>query len=107
MQMPVAALPAAPALPAQTQEVTGSERQRVLETARSRYYNLTGLGVKSFTCGVNFDLDTLSKGFLPAGDIADRALLQTAIFTLKVTPGGPSLKFQFPDGAQSQSEDVV
>ncbi|ADW70476.1 hypothetical protein AciX9_3471 [Granulicella tundricola MP5ACTX9] len=91
----------------QAQELTGTARQRVLETARSRYYNLTGLGVKSFTCGVNFDLDTLSKGFLPAGDIADRALLQTAVFTLKVTSGGPTLKFQFPDGAQSQSEDVV
>ena len=91
----------------QAQEVTGVARQRVLETLRARYYNLTGLGVKSFTCGVNFDLNTLSKGFLPPDDVADKALLQSAIFTLKVTPGGPTLKFQFPDGARSQSEDVV
>jgi hypothetical protein len=91
----------------QAQELTGAARQRVLETARSRYYNLTGLGVKSFTCGVNFDLGTLSKGFLPPEDAADRALLQAAIFTLKVTPGGPTLKFQFPNGARSESADIV
>jgi hypothetical protein len=92
---------------ARTQELTGTGRQRVLETARSRYYTLTGLGAKSFTCGVHFDLQTLSPGLLPPSDTADRALLQGASFTLKVTQNGPSVAYRFPDGAVSQSQDVV
>ena len=92
---------------AAAQELTGAERQRVLETARSRYYSLTGLGVKSFTCGVKFDLGTLSKGMLPETDAADRALLESAAFALKETPNGPMVRYQFPEGSVSQSQEIV
>jgi hypothetical protein len=109
MKMPAVVWMLALALPwgARAQELTGPERQRVLESARSRYYSLTGLGLKSFTCAVKFDLGTLSRGLLPESDTADRALLESARFTLKVTPSGPSLHYQFPQGSVSQSQDVV
>ena len=70
----VAAMLAVWPLCTQAQEFTSAERARFLETARGRYYNLTGLGLKSFTCQVNFDLGALSKGLLPENDPADRAL---------------------------------
>ncbi len=89
------------------QEFAGAERARILESARARYYNLTGLGLKSFTCAVNFDLGTISKSLLPDSDQADRTLLQAATFVLKVTSAGPTLHYQFPDGAVSQSQDIV
>jgi hypothetical protein len=109
MKMPAFLLMLAltPLTGARAQELTGSERQRVLESARSRYYSLTGLGAKSFTCAVKFDLGTLSKGLLPVLDTADRALLESAVFTLKVTPAGPSLRYQFPEGSVSPSQDLV
>ncbi len=91
----------------QAQELAGAERARVLEAARARYYNLTGLGVKSFTCGVSFDLGTISKAMLPESDAADKALLQSATFALKVTPAGPTVRYGFPQGAVSQSQEVV
>ncbi len=89
------------------QELAGAERQRVLEAARGRYYSLTGLGVRSFTCAVHFDLGTISRGMLPETDTADRALLQSAAFSLTVTPKGPTLRYEFPQGSVSQSQETV
>lgn len=96
------ARPVAPA-----QELRGAEREAVLSSAREHYYSLTGKGVRSFTCGVRFDFGTLGKGLLPPEDKADRRLLESATFMVKVSPGGPMLGFRFPQGSVSQSQDTV
>ena len=89
------------------QELAGADRQKILDAARAHYYHLTTLGLKSFTCGVNFDLSTISKALLPETDAADRMLLQNAVFVLQVTASGPMVRYQFPEGSVSQSQDVV
>lgn len=95
------------AVPAGAQVVAGAERKALLESARGRYYSLTAHAVRSFTCQVRFDFGTVSKGLLPAEDVADRRLLESAVFALKVGPGGPSLRYAFPQGSVSQSEETV
>ena len=89
------------------QEVTGAERTRVLAAAREHYYSLTGQGVRSFTCAVNFDLGTVSRTLLPPADAADRHLLDSVAWTLKVTPSGPKLEYRFPEGVTAEDVDVV
>ena len=94
-------------VPAGAQVIAGAERRAVLESARGRYYGLTAHGVRSFTCQVHFDFGTIGKGLLAPEDGADRRLLESAVFLLKVGPGGPSLRYQFPEGSVSQSQETV
>lgn len=89
------------------QAIAGAERRALLESARGRYYSLTAHGVRSFTCRVHFDFGTVSKTLLPPEDQADRRLLESAEFALKVGPGGPALTYQFPQGSVSQSQETV
>jgi hypothetical protein len=50
---------AAIAFPAHGQAVTGKAQTELLTTARARYYNLSLLGVNSFSCNVDVDWDSI------------------------------------------------
>lgn len=54
---------AAIAAPAHPQALSKSDREQLLATARAQYYNLSFLGVKSFTCNVDVDWDGIFKQF--------------------------------------------
>ena len=47
------------AAPANPQTLSGKDREQLLATARAQYYNLSLLGVSSFSCNVDVDWDSL------------------------------------------------
>jgi hypothetical protein len=66
---------AAIAAPTHPQTLSGKDRELLLATARAQYYNLSFLGVKSFTCNVDIDWDALFKQFDGAPLPADSPMM--------------------------------
>jgi hypothetical protein len=77
--------------------------QEVLESARSRYYNLEAQGFQSAKCAVNFDFSTVPS--LPLEDKeASYALIKAARFSLNLEGKSPEAYYSYPTGASDTAK---
>jgi len=77
------------------QKVTPAD-EKLLDTARSRYYDLMSKGLISFRCNVKYDLDTLPVTFLPESAINERRALSDSTLSVEVGRFAPRIEFKFP-----------
>jgi hypothetical protein len=84
------------------QGLSTSDKQ-IVETARSKYYNLEGLGFQAATCRVNFDFSTIPS--LAAEDKeATYRLLRAVRFTLNLEGKNPSVLYSYPPGTNDTAQ---
>jgi hypothetical protein len=84
------------------QGLSTSEKQ-IVESARSKYYNLEGLGFQSATCKVNFDFSTIPS--LAAEDKeATYRLLRAIRFSLNLERKNPSVFYSYPLGTSDTAQ---
>lgn len=84
------------------QELSATEK-KIVNTARSRYYNLENHGFVSTTCSVSFDFSTVP--FLPSEDPAEtQKLLRATQFSVTVDRSGASTNFHYPADASAEGK---
>lgn len=87
------------------QELSASDKQ-IVESARSRYYNLAGLGFQSATCTVNFDFLTIPSLAVENKE-ASYKILRATRFTLKLEGKNPSVLYNYPTGTDESAKKRV
>jgi hypothetical protein len=85
-------------LSAYGQKVTPAD-EKLLDSARSRYYDLMGKGLISFHCAVKYDLSTLPATFLPESAINERRALSDSTLSVEVGRFAPRIELKFPKDA--------
>lgn len=83
---------------AQGQQLSQSEKS-LIDSARSKYYDLKSAGFQSLSCSLKFDLATVP--LVPrASDDPTRKLLEQTAFDLTLDENGrPSVEHHFPEAA--------
>jgi hypothetical protein len=72
--------------------------QRIVDSARSRYYSLDKRGFQSVTCTVSFDFSTAP--ILPSDNPKDNLqVLESTQFVMTLDRNGPTVLFRYPEGA--------
>jgi len=78
------------------QQLSAGDR-KILESARSRYYNLVSLGFQSTVCSVDFDFSTIP--WIPIEDReSSYELLKATRFSLKLDGKNPSVAYVYASG---------
>jgi hypothetical protein len=81
--------------------------QKVLEVARSRYYDLQARGLVSFRCGVQFDLGTVPRALLADSAVQDRDLLGQTRFTVVVGRSRPQVEHIYPKKSSAIAQQSI
>jgi hypothetical protein len=79
-----------------------AEDQKLLESARSRYYNLEERGFLSASCSVDFDFSTIPSIPVEDRDATYRLVKETR-FTLNLDRKNPTVSFSYPMGASDSA----
>ena len=84
------------------QELSAAEKE-IVNSARSRYYNLENHGFVSATCSVSFDFSTVP--FLPSENPAEtQKLLRATQFSITMDRSGASSDFHYPADASNEGK---
>lgn len=79
------------------------DEQKIVESARSRYYSLDGHGFVSATCSVKFDFSTVP--ILPSTNPAENLkLLKLTQFDLTLDRNGPTVSHMYPNGSSDDMQ---
>ncbi|MFY9855892.1 MAG: hypothetical protein WAK26_18645 [Terracidiphilus sp.] len=84
------------------QGLSASDKQ-IVESARSKYYNLEELGFQSATCKVNFDFSTIPSLAAEDKETTYR-LLRAVRFSLNLEGKNPSVLYSYPSGTTDTAQ---
>jgi len=87
------------------QELSAGDKQ-IVESARSKYYNLESLGFQSAICSVSFDISTIPLLPLEKNEESYK-LLRATRFILKLEGMNPSVLYSYPTGTNERAQQRV